>query len=132
MKKPGMAQIDDIVGGVMKKLKDMGVGDNTIVVFTTDHGTETFTWPDGGSPPFRREKGTIYEGGFPLPCMMRWPGHVQLNSVMNGIFASGSLLGLPPYRSGLFRVVLWPAIVLHAVFAFFFGHAVWKVGCVFV
>ena len=64
----GMAQIDDIVGDVMKKLKDMGVDDNTIVMFTTDNGTETFTWPDGGNTPFRGQKGTVYEGGFRVPC----------------------------------------------------------------
>ena len=65
----GMAQLDDIVGDVMKKLKDMGVDDNTIVMFTTDNGTETFTWPDGGNTPFRGQKGTIYEGGFRAPAI---------------------------------------------------------------
>ena len=55
-----MAQIDDIVGAVMKKLKDLGVDDNTIVVFTTDNGTEIFTWPDGGKRRSHRAKGTIY------------------------------------------------------------------------
>jgi len=64
----GMAQLDDIVGDVMKKLKDMGVDDNTIVMFTTDNGTETFTWPDGGNTPFRGQKGTVYEGGFRVPA----------------------------------------------------------------
>src|SRR5216684_5048146 len=54
----GMAQLDDDVGLVMKKLKDMGVDDNTIVVFTTDNGTEVFTWPDGGQTPFAQSKGT--------------------------------------------------------------------------
>ncbi len=52
----GMAQIDDIVGSVMQKLKDLGVDDNTIVVFTTDNGTENFTWPDGGQTPFLRRQ----------------------------------------------------------------------------
>ena len=63
----GMAQLDDIVGAVMKKLKDMGVDDNTIVVFTTDNGTENFTWPDGGQTPFAGGKGTVMEGGFRAP-----------------------------------------------------------------
>ena len=54
-----MAQLDDDVGLVMKKLKDMGVDDNTIVVFTTDNGTEVFTWPDGGQTPFAQSKGTV-------------------------------------------------------------------------
>ena len=84
----GMAQLDDIVGTVMQKLKDMGVDDNTIVMFTTDNGTETFTWPDGGNTPFRGEKGTVYEGGFRVPCLLRWPGHVPADTVQNGIFAS--------------------------------------------
>ena len=84
----GMAQLDDIVGAVMWKLKDMGVDDNTIVMFTTDNGTETFTWPDGGNTPFRGEKGTVFEGGFRVPCLLRWPGHVPASTVENGIFAS--------------------------------------------
>jgi arylsulfatase A-like enzyme len=88
MQEAGMAQIDDIVGATMQKLKDMGVDDNTIVMFTTDNGTETFTWPDGGNTPFKGEKGTIYEGGFRVPCLLRWPGHVPADTVENGIFAS--------------------------------------------
>ena len=64
----GMAQLDDDVGLVMKKLKDLGVDDNTIVVFTTDNGTEVFTWPDGGQTPFAQSKGTVLEGGFRVPC----------------------------------------------------------------
>ena len=64
----GMAQLDDDVGLVMKKLKDMGVDDNTIVVFTTDNGTEVFTWPDGGQTPFAQSKGTVLEGGFRVPA----------------------------------------------------------------
>ena len=82
-----MAQLDDIVGDVMKKLKDMGVDDNTIVVFTTDNGTETFTWPDGGNTPFKGQKGTIYEGGFRAPAMIRWPGKVPAGTVENGIIS---------------------------------------------
>src|SRR5205823_14625018 len=76
LQEAGMAQLDDIVGDVMSKLKDLGVDDNTIVVFTTDNGTETFTWPDGGNTPFRGQKGTIYEGGFGVAAIVRWPGHV--------------------------------------------------------
>ncbi len=83
----GMAQIDDIVGSVMQKLKDMGVDDNTIVVFTTDNGTELFTWPDGGMTPFAQSKGTVLEGGFRVPCILRWPGHVPADTVQNGIFS---------------------------------------------
>jgi arylsulfatase len=83
----GMAQLDDVVGATMQKLKDLGVDDNTIVVFTTDNGTETFTWPDGGNTPFRGQKGTIYEGGFRVPAMIRWPGHVPAGVVENGIIS---------------------------------------------
>jgi arylsulfatase len=84
----GMAQLDDVVGAVMQKLKDMGVDDNTIVVFTTDNGAENFTWPDGGQTPFAGAKGTALEGGFRVPAMVRWPGHVPAGKVENGIFSS--------------------------------------------
>ncbi len=83
----GMAQLDDVVGGVMQKLKDMGVDDNTIVVFTADNGAENFTWPDGGQTPFAGGKGTALEGGFRVPAMVRWPGHVPAGRVENGIFS---------------------------------------------
>ncbi|MGY4359298.1 arylsulfatase A-like enzyme [Bradyrhizobium sp. i1.7.7] len=83
----GMAQLDDDVGMVMQKLKDMGVDDNTIVVFTTDNGTEVFTWPDGGQTPFAQSKGTVMEGGFRVPCMIRWPGKVPAGKVENGIIS---------------------------------------------
>ena len=83
----GMAQLDDIVGSVMKYLKDNGLDDNTIVMFTTDNGTETFTWPDGGITPFYGAKGTGYEGGFRCPAMIRWPGHVPAGTIENGIIS---------------------------------------------
>jgi arylsulfatase len=83
----GMAQLDDDVGLVMKKLKDIGVDDNTIVVFTTDNGTENFTWPDGGQTPFALGKGTVLEGGFRVPAIIRWPGKVPADTVQNGIFS---------------------------------------------
>ncbi len=83
----GMAQLDDDIGLVMKKLKDMGEDDNTIVVFSTDNGTEVFTWPDGGQTPFAQSKGTVLEGGFRVPAIVRWPGHVPADSVQNGIFS---------------------------------------------
>jgi arylsulfatase A-like enzyme len=83
----GMAQLDNDIGLVLQKLKDMGEEDNTIVVFTTDNGTELFTWPDGGTTPFAQAKGTVMEGGFRVPCILRWPGHVPADSVQNGIFS---------------------------------------------
>jgi len=83
----GMAQLDDIVGSVMQKIKDLGVDDNTIVMFTTDNGTESFTWPDGGETPFYGAKGTGYEGGFRCPAIIRWPGHVPADTVENGLIS---------------------------------------------
>jgi arylsulfatase A-like enzyme len=81
----GMAQFDDIIGDVMKKLEEMGVADNTIVVVTTDNGTEGFTWPDGGTTPFKGWKGMGTEGGFRVPQVVRWPGKVEPNQVINGV-----------------------------------------------
>jgi len=83
----GMAQLDDIVGATMQKLKDMGVEDNTLVVFTSDNGTENFTWPDGGQTPFAGGKGTALEGGFRVPLIVRWPGKVAAGKVENGIIS---------------------------------------------
>lgn len=83
----GMAQLDDVVGSVMKYLKDKGLEENTIVIFTTDNGAEVFTWPDGGMTPFKSAKGTIYEGGFRVPAIIRWPGQVPAGKVENGLFS---------------------------------------------
>jgi arylsulfatase len=83
----GMAQLDDIVGSVMKHVKDMGIDNNTIIVFTTDNGTENFSWPDGGQTPFAGGKGTGLEGGFRAPAIIRWPGKVPANKIENGIFS---------------------------------------------
>jgi arylsulfatase len=83
----GMAQLDDIVGSVMKYLKDNNLDDNTMIVFTTDNGTENFSWPDGGQTPFAGGKGTAMEGGFRSPCILSWPGHVPADSIQNGIFS---------------------------------------------
>ena len=81
----GMAQLDDIVGSVMQKVKDMGIDNNTIIVFTTDNGAENFTWPDGGQTPFAGGKGTALEGGFRVPSIIRWPGKVPSGRVENAI-----------------------------------------------
>lgn len=83
----GMAQLDDIVGDVMAKLKKDGMDDNTIVIFTTDNGAENFTWPDGGTTPFAMGKGTVMEGGFRVPAIIRWPGKVPANQIANGIIS---------------------------------------------
>jgi arylsulfatase A-like enzyme len=81
----GMAQLDDIVGSVMKYLKDNGLENNTILAFSTDNGAENFTWPDGGQTPFAGGKGTGLEGGFRVPMIIRWPGHVPAGKVENSI-----------------------------------------------
>lgn len=83
----GMAQLDDVVGSVMKYLKDNKLDDNTIVVFTTDNGAENFTWPDGGQTPFAGGKGTALEGGFRVPAIVRWPGKVPAGKVENGVMS---------------------------------------------
>ena len=73
---------------MLKKLEDMGQLDNTIVVFTTDNGAETITYPDGGTTPFKGGKLTTWEGGMRAPCVVRWPGHIKPGTVMNDIFSS--------------------------------------------
>ena len=83
----GMAQLDDIVGSVMKYLKDNGLEEDTILVFSTDNGAENFTWPDGGQTPFAGGKGTALEGGFRVPAIVRWPGKVPAGKVENGIIS---------------------------------------------
>jgi arylsulfatase len=83
----GMAQLDDSVGALLEHLDDIGEADNTIVIFTTDNGAEVFTWPDGAMTPFKATKGTIYEGGFRVPTLIRWPGKIRPGSIENGIFS---------------------------------------------
>jgi arylsulfatase A-like enzyme len=83
----GMAQLDDVVGAVLAHLRDNGLDNDTIVIFTTDNGAENFTWPDGGQTPFAGGKGTGLEGGFRVPCIIRWPGHVPAGKVENGIIS---------------------------------------------
>jgi arylsulfatase len=81
----GMVELDGYVGQLLDKLEELGVADNTIVVFTTDNGAEVMTWPDGGATPFRGEKDTNWEGGWRVPCVMRWPGVIEPGRVINDI-----------------------------------------------
>ncbi|MCE9625076.1 MAG: arylsulfatase [Deltaproteobacteria bacterium] len=81
----GMAQLDDIVGAVMQKVKDEGLDGDTLIAFTTDNGAENFTWPDGGQTPFAAGKGTVMEGGFRVPMIVRWPGKIPAGKVENQI-----------------------------------------------
>ena len=80
-----MLEHDEHVGALLKKLDDLGIADNTIVIYTTDNGNELLMWPDGGYAPFRGEKGTTWEGGVRVPCVARWPKHIPAGSVSNGI-----------------------------------------------
>jgi arylsulfatase len=80
-----MIEHDEHVGALLKKLDELGIADNTIVVYTTDNGYEGIFWPDGGYAPFRGEKGTTWEGGVRVPFLVKWPGHIQPGTVSNGI-----------------------------------------------
>jgi arylsulfatase len=84
----GVAQMDDAVGAILKHLDDIGETENTIFIFTTDNGAEVFTWPDGGMTPFKGTKGTVMEGGFRAPCLVRWPGKIKPGTIENGIFSA--------------------------------------------
>ncbi|HLN31808.1 MAG TPA: arylsulfatase [Gemmataceae bacterium] len=83
----GMVEHDKMVGDLLKKLDDLGIADNTIVVYGTDNGPETMTWPDGGITPFHGEKGTTWEGGFRVPMIVRWPGVIKPGTDHNEIFS---------------------------------------------
>jgi arylsulfatase len=79
----GMVEHDGIVGALLKKLDDLGIANDTIVLYTTDNGPHMNTWPDGAMTPFRSEKNTNWEGAFRVPCMIRWPGRIQPGSISN-------------------------------------------------
>jgi arylsulfatase A-like enzyme len=83
----GMVETDGHVGELLKLLDDLGITNNTIVVYTTDNGAEVMTWPDGGSTPFRGEKDTNWEGAFRVPCVIRWPGVIKPGSIVNDMCA---------------------------------------------
>lgn len=84
----GMMELDAEVGAILKKIDDLGIANNTIVIFTSDNGAEAFSWPDGGSTPFKGEKGTTYEGGFRVPTLVRWPGVIKPGTIINDIMAN--------------------------------------------
>ena len=83
----GMIEHDGDVGKLLKALDDLGIADNTIVVYTTDNGPNQFSWPDAATTPFRSEKDTNWEGAFRVPAMVRWPGHIKAGQVTNEMFS---------------------------------------------
>ena len=83
----GMMELDFVVGKLLDKLDELGIADNTIVIFSTDNGAEMMSWPDGGTSPFKGEKGTTWEGGFRVPHLVRWPGKIKPGTILNGIFS---------------------------------------------
>jgi arylsulfatase A-like enzyme len=88
----GMVEHDGHVGQLLAKLKEMGLDQNTIVMYSTDNGAETFTWPDGGTTMFRGEKNTNWEGGYRVPTAIRWPGVIKPGTVVNDIGAHEDML----------------------------------------
>jgi len=88
----GMVEHDAMVGQLLDKLKELGVEDNTIVMYSTDNGAESFSWPDGGTTIFRNEKATQWEGGFRVPTMIRWPGVIKPGTIINDIGSHEDML----------------------------------------
>src|SRR3978361_2263105 len=88
----GMVEHDGQVGQLLKKLDDLGIAQDTIVIYTTDNGAETFTWPDGGTTMFRGEKNTQWEGGYRVPTVIRWPGVIKPGTTVNAIAAHEDML----------------------------------------
>jgi arylsulfatase len=88
----GMVEHDAAVGRILKAIDDLGIADNTIVMYSTDNGAEVMSWPDGGTTPFRGEKNTQYEGAYRVPTMIRWPGVIKPGTVINNICAHEDML----------------------------------------
>ena len=106
----GMVEHDGHVGQIMDKLKALGLDDNTIVMYSTDNGAECFSWPDGGTTPFRGEKNENWEGGYRVPCAIRWPGVIKPGTINNDIFSHEDMLptilaaaGVPDVKEQLLK-----------------------------
>ena len=91
----GMVEHDGQVGQLLDKLDELGIADNTIVMYSTDNGAEELSWPDGGVTPFRGEKDTNWDGGWRVPCAIRWPGVIKPGTVSNEVFSHQDML--PPF-----------------------------------
>ena len=88
----GMVEHDGMVGQLLDKLDELGIADNTIVMYSTDNGAEVMSWPDGGTTPFRGEKNTQWEGGYRVPSLIRWPGVIEPGTIYNDVFAHEDML----------------------------------------
>ena len=88
----GMVEHDAMIGQILDRLHDLGLDDNTIVMYSTDNGAEKFTWPDGGTSPFRGEKDTNWEGSYRIPCAIRWPGVIKPRTIDNNIYSHEDML----------------------------------------
>jgi arylsulfatase A-like enzyme len=88
----GMVEHDKSIGTVLAKLDELGIIDNTIIMYSTDNGAEKFTWPDGGTTPFAGEKGSTWEGGFRAPCVIRWPGVIKPGTINNNIHSHEDMM----------------------------------------
>jgi arylsulfatase len=88
----GMVEHDAHIGEILDKLDDLGIADNTIIMYSSDNGAECFSWPDGGSTPFRNEKNSNWEGGYRVPCVIKWPGVIKPGTVHNEIFSHEDML----------------------------------------
>jgi arylsulfatase len=106
----GMVEHDGHVGQLLDKLKELGLDKNTIVMYSSDNGAEKFTWPDGGTSPFRGEKNENWEGGYRVPTLIRWPGVIEPGTINNDIFSHMDMLptimaavGVPDVKEQLLK-----------------------------
>ena len=106
----GMVEHDAQVGQLLDKLKELGLDENTIVMYSTDNGAEKFSWPDGGTSPFRNEKASNWEGAYRVPCAIRWPGVIKPGTVSNDIYAHEDMIptimaaaGVPDVKEQLLK-----------------------------
>ncbi len=106
----GMVEHDAMVGQLLDKLKELGLDDNTIVMYSTDNGAEKFSWPDGGTSPFRGEKNENWEGGYRVPTLIRWPGTIKPGTISNDIYSQMDMLptlmaaaGVPDVKEQLLK-----------------------------